>query len=239
MYFSVFFVNLHRQTTRSMIATIDYAIGKFHEFNAQMFAGELPEPAFRASKARTYLGRYECDVRRKFFGRTERYNHRIRINTFHDFPADEIDDIIIHEMIHYYISYKGLKDTSAHGRMFRSIMADINAHFGRHISISKRRTQQMIEEDNRVRRHYICVMTLADGRTLFTPVTEQSVRTLWRRLPKAWEAKSFKWLTTCDPFFNAYRRMSCGRRLPARYRAYPADPDKLTSVLADAVELQL
>lgn len=222
-----------------MIATIDYATKKFHEYNVQMFGGELPLPAIFASKARTYLGRYECDVRHKLFGRTERYNHRIRINTVQDFSEDEIDDIIIHEMIHYYISFKGVRDTSAHGRIFRSMMADINARFGRNISISKRRTQQMIEEDNRVRRHYICVMTLADGSTLFTPVTEQSVRTLWQQLPKAWEAKSAKWLTTCDPFFNSYRRMSCGRRLPARYRAYPADPDKLANALADAVELIL
>ncbi|MDO4211496.1 MAG: SprT-like domain-containing protein [Bacteroidales bacterium] len=222
-----------------MIATIDYATKKFHEYNVQMFGGELPLPAIFASKARTYLGRYECDVRHKLFGRTERYNHRIRINTVQDFPEEEIDDIIIHEMIHYFISFKGLHDTSAHGRIFRSMMADINARFGRNISISKRRTKQMIEEDTRVRRHYICVMTLADGRTLFTPVTEQSVRTLWQQLPKAWEAKSAKWLTTCDPFFNSYRRMSCGRRLPARYRAYPADPQKLANALADAVELIL
>lgn len=222
-----------------MIATIDYAIEKFKEFNAQMFSGELPEPAFRASRARTYLGRYECDVHRKLWGGTERYNHRIRINTVHDFPADEIDDIIIHEMIHYYIAYKGLKDTSAHGRIFRTMMADINARFGRHISISKRTTEQMRQEDQRICEHYVCVMTIADGRTLFTPVTPQSIFTLWSRLPKAWEARSAVWYVSCNPFFNSYSRMSCARRVPARFRAYPVEREKLTAVLADAIKLEM
>lgn len=228
-----------------MIATIEYVTKKFHEYNVQMFGGELPLPVILASRARTYLGRYECDVRRKFFGRTERYNHRIRINTVHDFPEDEIDDIIIHEMIHYYISHKGLKDTSAHGRFFRTMMADINTRFGRNISISKRRTKEMEEQDKRIKRHYLCVMTLpADAtkgvpeRTTFTPVTEQGMFVLWQTLPQVFSATSYIWYVSLDPFFNNYRKVSAARGCIPRLRTYPIEKATLEEHLQTAERLE-
>lgn len=228
-----------------MTATIEYATKKFHEYNVQMFGGELPLPAIFASKARTYLGRYECDVRHKLFGRTERYNHRIRINTVQDFPEEEIDDIIIHEMIHYYISFKGLHDTSAHGRIFRSMMADINARFGRNISISKRRTKEMEEQDKRIKRHYLCVMTLpADATTgvpermAFTPVTGQGMFVLWEMLPQAFGAVSAEWYVSLDPFFNSYRKVSAARGRIPRLRTYPIEKTTLEEHLQTAERLE-
>ena len=32
--------------------------------------------------------------------------------------TEQIDDVLIHEMIHYSIAYTGLKDTSSHGIVF-------------------------------------------------------------------------------------------------------------------------
>lgn len=220
-----------------MKATYEYISQKFQEYNSLMFAGELPTPVFLPSKARSYLGRYECSVRRSLLGKTERYNHRLRINTVCDFPEEEIDDILIHEMIHYYIAYKGLKDASAHGPLFRSMMAEINTRFGRHITVSAKSTPQMAQQDTRVRRHYICVMTLPDGRTAFTPVTEQSMFTLWTRLPEAFSATDARWFATLDPFFNSYRKVSAARGRMPRLRTYPIAKAELEPHLASAVRL--
>ena len=52
------------------------------------------------------------------FGGTKYYDFKLRINKRIDLPEQEIEDIIIHEMIHYHIAYNGIKDTSTHGRVF-------------------------------------------------------------------------------------------------------------------------
>lgn len=221
-----------------MVATYDYIAQKFEEFNALIFEGELPAPIFLPSKARSYLGRYECDVRRRPFRQPERYNHRIRINTAMDFPENEIEDILIHEMIHYYISYKNLRDTSTHGEIFRKMMAGINDRFGRHISISVRRTEEMAQADTRLRRHNICAMTLPDGRRAFTPVTVQSMFKLWTLLPEAFEATEYAWFGSFDPFFNAYRKLNATRTPSPRLRTYPVEAAALEQALATAVRLK-
>lgn len=222
-----------------MIATIEYITQKFEEYNRLIFNNELPALPILPSRARTYLGRYECDIRRRAFSTPERYNHRIRINTVVDFPENEIDDILIHEMIHYYISFKGLRDSSTHGQTFRHMMADINARFGRHITISVRRSEQIAEADTRVRRHYFCTMTLPDGRHAFTPVTEQSMFRLWTLLPEAFKATEYEWYASLDSFFNAYRKVSAARGALPRLRTYPIENSEFSQHLDTAVRLKL
>lgn len=220
-----------------MIATLEYIKQKFAEYNALMFGGELPDVLFLPSSARSYLGRYECDVQRRPFRSPERTNHRIRINTTQDFSEEMIDDVLIHEMIHYYISFKGWEDSSTHGTIFRTMMENINQRFGRHITISVRRTKAMAAADTRLRRHYLCVMTLPDGRTAFTPVTEQGMFVLWSLLPETFEAKEATWYGTIDPFFNAYRKVSATRGRIPRLRTYPVDRAELEKHLLGAARL--
>lgn len=221
-----------------MVATIEYITQKFREYNRLIFNNELPALPILPSKARSYLGRYEYNIRRKGFRRPERYNHRIRINTVVDFPENEIEDILIHEMIHYYISFKGLRDTSTHGQIFRQMMDDINARFGRNITISVRRTEQIAKADTRLRRHYICAMTLPDGRRAFTLVTEQSMFKLWTVLPEAFKATEYGWYGSLDPFFNAYRKVNATRTASPRLRTYPIDSATLEPLLAQSVRLK-
>lgn len=121
-----------------MKATIPYIQEKFNEFNQQMFDGCLPMLPIKLSKARTFLGILAYRRRRTLSGEIEKYDFRLRISTYHDLPEQELEDTIIHEMIHYYIGIKQLKDTSAHGKIFRKMMKDINERYGRHITISYR-----------------------------------------------------------------------------------------------------
>ncbi len=108
-----------------MKATIPYIEQKFEEFNRQIFGGKLPRIPVQLSHAKTFLGQCVYKKRRKLLGRTELYDFQLRINARIDLPERELEDIIIHEMIHYYIGYHQLKDTSAHGRLFRQLMDDI------------------------------------------------------------------------------------------------------------------
>ena len=129
-----------------MKATIPYVEKRFEEFNQLMFDGQLPKLPIELSNAKTFLGLCVYKKKRTLFGTTECYDFKLRISTRIDLAEAEVEDIIIHEMIHYYIAYKGLHDTSAHGRVFRQIMNTINEKFRRHIKISHKLTREEKEQ---------------------------------------------------------------------------------------------
>ena len=83
---------------------------------------------------------------RKLFSRWHFSDFVLRINTRIDLPEYVMEDIILHEMIHYYIAVNQLRDTSSHGRLFRREMARINADGNRHITISYRLSKEQLLE---------------------------------------------------------------------------------------------
>jgi hypothetical protein len=91
-----------------MKATIPYVEKKFEEFNQLMFDGKLPKLPIELSDAKTFLGLCVYKKRRTILGRTECYDFKLRISTRIDLVEAEVEDIIIHEMIHYYIGYNNL-----------------------------------------------------------------------------------------------------------------------------------
>ena len=103
-----------------------------------MFEGKLPGLPIVLSSGKTFLGACAYKKRKTLFGGTKYYDFKLRINKRIDLPEADIEDIIIHEMIHYHIAYRGIKDTSTHGRVFKMLMNDINKRFGRHITISRK-----------------------------------------------------------------------------------------------------
>ena len=129
-----------------MKPTIQYIQQKVDEFNRQMFDGKLSPVPVSLSNAKTYLGLCVYKRRRKFFGGVEKYDFRLRFSTRIDLPENEVEDTIIHELIHYYIGVNNLKDSSAHGKLFRSIMCSINKKFGRRLTISHKCTSEQREQ---------------------------------------------------------------------------------------------
>lgn len=121
-----------------MIATIPYIEEKYREFNDLIFEGNLPPVAIQLSRARTFLGMLSSKRKRNWWGKVEHYDFKLKISRYWDLPEREMEDTIIHEMIHYYIAVNKLKDTSSHGKIFRQMMTDINHRFGRNITISYR-----------------------------------------------------------------------------------------------------
>lgn len=221
-----------------MKATLDFIQQKFAEFNQLIFNGELPPPTFLPSRARTYLGRYECNIRHHLFSKAERYNHRIRFSTTYDLPAEELEDVLIHEMIHYYISFRGIKDTAPHGTIFQTLMGTINLNHQRHITISRGLSSEVYATDRPLAMRFFCVMTLPDGSRAFVPVTKQSMFTLWTRLPQSFSATAATWYVSHDPFWAGFRRLSAARRIPTRLRCYPIDTDTLEHHLKGAKVLE-
>lgn len=214
-----------------MIPTIEYVQQRFREFNVTMFDGRLPEPPISITNAKTYLGVCAFRKHRKWHGRLEYSDFKIRISRRFDLPQSEIDDTIIHEMIHYYIGLFSPADMPGHSALFRRMMADINARYGRHISVSHRLTPDQQEQaiDNRPKKHIVARVVLKDGCTgiKVIPCMEHHIRRYRRGMMASGKVSSIEFFQTTDPFFNRFPSSSA-------FTVYFPDPDVLAQHLPDS-----
>ena len=191
-----------------MQITIPYIQEKFREFNRQMFGDELPMLPIRLSNAKTFMGQCSFKKRRNWYGKTENYDFVLRINTRIDLPERELEDIIIHEMIHYYIGYKQLRDTSSHGQLFRQMMAEINQRFGRHIAISHKLTKEQKEQAHSARKtwHAVAVVRFTDGRVgvKVLPRIVQRIAHYYKSVLAAKQVAGIELFMSNDIFFNQF-----------------------------------
>lgn len=213
-----------------MTPTVEYLEERFDTFNRMCFDGALPRIPIKQSRARTFVGRLIYRPVRDWRGRVvRREDFVLRISTYFDLPEAEIEDTLIHEMIHYWIAWKGIKDTSSHGKEFRRIMKEINALHGRHLTISHKSTPEEQDRDTRVRDHYFCVSQLADGRTALTVAAQPGIARIRRAFRWSPSIRSQTWYHSRDPWFNRYPHC----RSP---KIFPVDPAVLQPHL-DAAEL--
>lgn len=127
-----------------MVATSDFVKEKFDFFNGLCFEGALPAIPVVMVKARTFLGKVEYVYNRGFFGRiTGCRDFRMKISVSFDLEEAVLEDVILHEMIHYYIALNRIKDSSAHGHVFREMMDSINEKYGRNITVRHRADQTL------------------------------------------------------------------------------------------------
>ena len=191
-----------------MRPTADYIQRRFDEFNRLCFGGKLPPLPIRLSNARTFVGQLAYKRRRTWTGAIEHYDYVLKISTRVDLPEQEVEDTIIHEMIHYYIKVNKLKDSSAHGPLFRKIMNDINMRYGRHVAVSFKPTTQQREEavDKRRKWHVLAIAHLADGRIgiKILPRIKERILNFRRRVFFIKGVLSVDFYFVNDPFYNRY-----------------------------------
>lgn len=196
----------------SMKPTLEYIERKFKEYNRQMFGGKLPMLPIQLSKARTFIGAIAFKKRRTTFGKIEKYDFRLRISTQFDLPEQEIEDTIIHEMIHYYIGVNQLNDDAPHGTLFRKMMNDINARYGRHLNISHQSTPEEKEQnkDMRKRWHVIAIVVFHDGRigVKVLPRIVPRITNYYNKVLTVPNVKSIELYMHNDPYFNAFPNSS-------------------------------
>lgn len=198
-----------------------------------MFDGRLPEPPISITNAKTYLGVCAFRKHRKWHGRLEYSDFKIRISRRFDLSRDEIDDTIIHEMIHYYIGLFSPADMPSHSVLFRRMMADINERFGRHISVSHRLSAEHQEQatDHRPKKHIVARVVLKDGRTgiKVIPCMERHIRRYHRGMMASGKVSSIEFYQTTDPFFNRFPSSSA-------FTIYFLDPAVISAHLSDKSE---
>lgn len=215
-----------------MTPTVPYLEERFDTFNRMCFDGVLPRIPIKLSNARSFVGRLQYRTVRNWRGRPVRNEDFIlRISVRFDLPEAEVEDTLIHEMIHYCIAWKGLRDTSVHGRLFRSMMQEINARYGRHLTISHKTAPGEPDRDMRIRDHFLCVSGLADGRTAVTVCARTRIPAIRRAFRMSPDIRTMRWYHSRDPWFNRFPRC----RTP---KVFPVDPAELQTHLSDAEMLK-
>jgi hypothetical protein len=195
--------------------TVRYLRERFQVLNVEYFSGELPMPQLVVSNARTQLGQFSCTrYRKNIFSRSVLTNFKIKISEYYEQTAEEIDDTLLHEMIHYLLAYRGQRDTSAHGPLFRKEMARLNA-MGRHLTISARTTKMAVNEQNVRRQHLVLAMEGRDGQCYLSVVHPSYKRYVERLLPFASQIVDHHWVVSSDDYFNSFpqARSLRGRRV--------------------------
>ena len=213
-----------------MKATIDYIKQKFQEYNELCFEGKLKPLPFKLSSSRTMLGAISYMKEKNPDGTWHYYGFIFRISTLIDMPEKEIEDTIIHEMIHYYIFSNQMQDTSPHGEIFIRMMKDINVRFNRSITISHKTTKEEHDKDTEVRQHIICVSRMRNNQRGVTIATKSSLFKLWDEIPKFPNVVECSWYVTTDPFFNRFPRA-------ASVKIYPIPAPDLEEHLSSAQPL--
>lgn len=196
--------------------TIDYLRQAFEHYNDLIFEGKLPVPKLKWSRAKTRLGQMACK-RKTSWGRTKYYDFTISVSNYYKLTKEEIDDVLIHEMIHYSIAYTGLKDTSAHGIVFRGMMDKINRTFNRHITISVRTRNLQARSAQQPKDYLILALKMKDGKYFFSSVNPSAAGKLAISLARAREIAHYAWYQSQDEYFRSMPRVRSlrGRQVSA------------------------
>lgn len=103
----------------------------FHTYNQDYFNGVLPIPKIKISSSYRTLGYFHCESD----GFDGYYDETIEISGNYDYTESQLRDILVHEMIHYYLLFNGTDKKCSHGRKFKNMMNEFNLRYGMNISV--------------------------------------------------------------------------------------------------------
>lgn len=190
----------------------------FDKYNALIFDGRLPVPRLRLSKAKTRLGQMACKWK-TVRGRTTFSDYCISVSTYYALTQEQLDDVLIHEMIHYSIAYTGLKDNAPHGIVFRGMMDNINRRFGRHIAVSVNTRSIRPRVPQAPRTCLVLALKMKNGSRYLSSVSPASAGRLELSLSRSSEVESHVWYQTEDEYFSSMPRVRSlrGRKVSADF----------------------
>ena len=110
---------------------------KFDECNKIYFNNGLPYPFFSIFCKKKPFAKFTY-LKKKKNGENVLVYKKISVSIYYDFTEEQLRDMIVHEMIHYFIAYNDIKDNKEHGKIFLSIAERLNSEFG--LNIEKTRS---------------------------------------------------------------------------------------------------
>ena len=114
-----------------MIANHDNMLDAFCLYNEKYFESKLPIPQFDLLHSYRTCGYFQYTTG-GWFDKTV-YDPIIFITDYYDFTERQFTDVMVHEMIHYYLAYFGLDKRCRHGKEFNEMAERLNNQYGLHI----------------------------------------------------------------------------------------------------------
>lgn len=183
----------------------------FDRFNTEYFHGELPRPAIELSRSRTRVGTMSCK-RSRMLGRVRLSDFKIRVSTFYQLSERECMEVLLHEMIHYYIAYKGMRDTSSHGRAFCQMMHYINQKGGWHITVSAHMAgHELSDSTKKPRTRLVMALEMRDGRCLLAVVSPSYAKAIRDILLRDRNVAKMQWYLSADEYFATFPQVRTPR----------------------------
>lgn len=102
----------------------------FHLYNLNYFGNLLPAPNFKVRHSYRTLGYFSCEY--DDYGNM--FNQTIEISDYYDYTESQLRDILVHEMIHYYLAYKGIDPQCNHGKDFNNMADKFNKTYKMNIT---------------------------------------------------------------------------------------------------------
>ncbi|MCH3993985.1 MAG: SprT-like domain-containing protein [Prevotella sp.] len=204
-----------------MIVSIDWMRMNFRYFNQKYFEGFLPDPHFGISRSRTRLGSMTL-AKTRLGGRIITHDFTIRVTTYYDMTEKQAQSIVLHEMIHYDIAYRGLQDTSAHGVLFRKKMKELNmlGNWGIDVTSSIKDWKvadwvKMRQKKHQLTAFVILVIHLTSDKLFISRANPKFVKSLERKLNSEPSVIAHEWYVSNLKEFEQYPQVRSlrGRQL--------------------------
>lgn len=190
-----------------MKLTLQYIQKQFGLFNAAYFDMELPEPRFEIVNTRTKLGQFRCKRRRKWFGRGYLATDcAICMSRFYEMSERDYQNVLLHEMIHYYIAHHGVADTAPHGRTFIRMMNRLNAEYGWDISVRADTRQLKAAGENRSGARIVLALATHDGQRYFSVVHPNYRSRIDSLISKSPTVTACEWFVTTNDYFSSFTK---------------------------------
>ena len=99
----------------------------FRDYNKAYFDNILPVPNFKIRHSVNTLGYFS-------YMYDEYDSETIEISDFYAYTPNQLRDLMVHEMIHYYLFYTGEDMNLDHGKAFLRKARQLNKTYGLHIT---------------------------------------------------------------------------------------------------------
>ncbi len=115
-----------------MIADFNTLPLMFIECNKKYFNSSLPRPEYDIMHKNKILAEFRYNPNKK--AKHPIKWQKIVMSDLFDLPEGLFRDIVIHEMIHYYIAWNGIKDNKTHGREFMKMDNELHEKYGLNVT---------------------------------------------------------------------------------------------------------
>jgi len=182
---------------------------RFALFNDLYFEGKLAAPRFAINRARTRLGSLSYKRRRGQvswrhpLGASVVCDFTIRLSNYYDQTDEQFADVLLHEMIHYYIAVNGLRDNATHGKLFRSMAERLNAK-GHHITVRTDTRNWQTANAEKLAKKRLVLMMKADGNCYLSVINPRYAEAIERQIKRTKRIEGHRWIVTDDPRFEHY-----------------------------------